>query len=377
MAVFGTRPEAIKMAPVVHALRKTTEIDVVVTVTAQHRSMLDQVLELFEIIPEFDLGIIEDRQTLTSITTKALTGLEPILRGYRPDMVVVQGDTTSTFAGALASFYQRIPVAHVEAGLRTGNPNLPYPEEINRRLTSRLAALHFSPTAEARDNLLAEGVSREHIVVTGNTVIDALLDALRRRTGCESPVLTELDSHSRPVLLVTTHRRESWGEPMRQIGLALADIARAEPEVIILFPVHRNPVVREVILPCLQGLRNVQVIEPLDYGDFVRLMARSTLVLTDSGGIQEEAPSLGKPVLVLRATTERPEAVRAGTVRLVGTDRTAVRDAALNLLRDPSAYEAMAKRANPYGDGHAARRIATAICRYFGTGDHPPDEFRA
>jgi UDP-N-acetylglucosamine 2-epimerase (non-hydrolysing) len=289
-------------------------------------------------------------------------------------MVIVQGDTTTTFTGALAGFYHQVPVAHVEAGLRTGDRYSPYPEEINRRLTSQLTSLNFAPTSGARENLLAEGFPPESIVVTGNTVIDAFLMAPRRGSGAPAPEVADLDDHDRPVLLVTAHRRESWGEAMEGVGQALADLARAEPDLTIVFPIHQNPVVREAILPAVEDLANVRIIEPLSYAPFARLIQRSTLVLTDSGGIQEEAPSLGKPVLVMRDTTERPEAVRAGTVRLVGTDRELIVASVLELLRDPTAYATMAKAVNPYGDGKAAGRILAAIRHFFGEGP-PAEEF--
>jgi len=374
MLVFGTRPEAIKMAPIVLGLRETPGLEPVVAVTAQHREMLDQVLELFEITPDYDLDILQARQSLTEVTTRALLALDPVVAEVAPDMVVVQGDTTTTFVGALTAFYHQIPVAHVEAGLRTGDPYSPYPEEINRRLTTQLTALHLAPTPKARQNLLADGVRPDSVVVTGNTVIDALLSTVDRRVAFGDPALEELDADPRRVVLVTAHRRESWGEGMTAIANALADIAAAEPEVLIVFPIHRNPVVREAILPAIEGFENVRVVEPLAYGSFARLMQRASLLLTDSGGIQEEGPSLGKPVLVMRDTTERPEAVEAGTVRLVGTSRTRIAKSALELLRDPGAHAAMANAVNPYGDGQATRRTISAIRHFFGEGDRP-DEF--
>jgi UDP-N-acetylglucosamine 2-epimerase (non-hydrolysing) len=375
MCVFGTRPEAIKMAPVVLALKEEQGLQVTVAVTGQHRQMLDSVLRLFGIVPDFDLDILQQRQTLTEITTRVLERLTPVVESQRPDMVIVQGDTTTTFVGALAAFYHRVAVAHVEAGLRTGDPYSPFPEEVNRRLTTRLTNLHLAPTPWARQNLLDEGIDSRHVVVTGNTVIDALRWAISRSARFDHPALTDLDEDTRPVLLVTIHRRETWGAPMVEVGKALAEIAVAEPRLIVVFPVHRNPVVREAVLPPVTGLPNVRVVEPLGYADFARLIARSTLVLTDSGGLQEEAPSLGKPVLVLRDTTERPEAVRAGTARLVGTQKATVRDAVLGLLHDPHAYAAMATAVNPYGDGRAAGRVIAAIRHYFGQGG-PPEQFQ-
>lgn len=372
--MFGTRPEAIKMAPLVLALRAAEGFEVIVAVTGQHRDMLDQVLDLFGIIPDFDLNIQEPRQALGQVTTRVLQGLQPLVADVEPDLVMVQGDTTTTFTGALAAFYGRVPVAHVEAGLRTGDRYSPYPEEVNRRLTTQLASLHLTPTANARDNLLREGLDRSAVVVTGNSVIDALLWAVEQQAPYGDPALSDLDSHDRPVLLVTAHRRESWGPAMASVGHALADIARSEPDLLVVFPVHPNPAVREAILPPLGGLDNVRVLEPLSYGSFARLMARSTLVLTDSGGIQEEAPSLGKPVLVMRDTTERPEAVSAGTARLIGTDRMVVGRAVLDLLRNETAYNDMANAVNPYGDGWAARRTVAALRHFFGEGP-PSDEF--
>jgi UDP-N-acetylglucosamine 2-epimerase (non-hydrolysing) len=376
MCCFGTRPEAIKMAPVVHALERSDGFEPVVAVTAQHRSMLDQVLDLFAIRAKYDLDVIEPRQTLTGVTVRALERLTPVLEAERPDVVLVQGDTTTTFVGALAAFYQRIPVVHLEAGLRTGDPLSPWPEELNRRLTTQLTTLHLAPTATSKANLLAERVGADRVVVTGNSVIDALLWTAARRPALQEPALRGLDGDPRRVLLVTAHRRESWGAPMAGIGRALAAIARAEPELLVVFPVHRNPVVREAILPALDGLDNALLTEPLGYGDFVRLMDRAHLILTDSGGVQEEGPSLGKPVLVLRDTTERPEAVAAGTARLVGTDEEAIAGAVRELLHDPAAYAAMANAVNPYGDGEASRRTLAALAHLFGEGP-APDEFAA
>lgn len=374
MVVFGTRPEAIKLAPLVRALADSPDFQPVVVVTGQHREILDQVLHLFDVKPDVDLDIIESRQTMTQVTTRALAGLEPVVASVQPDMVVVQGDTTTTFAGALAAFYQRVPVTHVEAGLRTGDITAPYPEEMNRRLTTQLAALHLAPTPNAKRALLAEGVPGEHIVVTGNTVIDALRWAVGRRVAYGDSALADLDNDLRPVLLVTAHRRESWGPGMRAIGHALGQIARDRPELLIVLPIHPNPVVREAILPAVAALDNVRIIEPLPYGAFARLMARSQLILTDSGGVQEEGPSLGKPVLVMRDTTERPEAVAAGTARLVGTDAEALVAAVGTILDDPDAYAAMANAVNPYGDGQAVRRSLAALAHVL-HGAPAPDEF--
>jgi UDP-N-acetylglucosamine 2-epimerase (non-hydrolysing) len=375
MVVFGTRPEAIKVAPLLQALAASSWSQPVVAVTAQHRRILDQVLELFAICPNYDLDIMRLGQTLTDVTVGALGGLGPILVDADPDLVVVQGDTTTTFAAALASFYRRVPVVHLEAGLRTGNVQSPYPEEMNRRLTSQLASLHLAPTPTARANLLAEGANPCSVVVTGNTVIDALHWTVGRRIPYRDRELAGLDTDPRPVLLVTAHRRESWGEPMAAIGAALAELARSHPDLRIVLPVHPNPQVREALLPAVAGLDNVVTVEPLAYGEFARLLDRATIVLTDSGGVQEEAPSLGKPVLVMRDTTERPEAVAAGTARLVGTDRDRIVANVRTLLQDTDAYAAMANAVNPYGDGRAAERSCQALARFLGL-DATVDEFK-
>ena len=374
MVVFGTRPEAIKLAPIVARLRRSKDFRPIVAVTAQHREMLDQVLDLFSIRPDHDLDIIEARQTLTGLTLRAVAGVSRLVEEERPDAVIVQGDTTTTFAGALAAFYHKVPVVHVEAGLRTGEPYLPFPEELNRRLTAQLAALHLPPTPTARENLLAEGIPRDRIVVTGNTGIDALLWASRHAPRSTDPVIRRLGRDRRRMLLVTAHRRESWGEGMQAIGEALMEIAAARPDLIVVAPLHRNPIVRETLAPLLEPLDNVVLLEPLPYGDFVRLMVRSDVILTDSGGIQEEGPSLGKPVLVMRDVTERPEAVAAGTARLVGTSKRAIVAEVSRLLDDITAYAAMAAAMNPYGDGQAAHRTVAAIAHYFGLGPQP-DEF--
>jgi UDP-N-acetylglucosamine 2-epimerase (non-hydrolysing) len=366
MVVFGTRPEAIKVAPLIQALAAAPWSRPMVAVTAQHRRILDQVVELFAICPNYDLDIMRTGQTLTDVTVGALAGLGPVLADADPELVVVQGDTTTTFAAALASFYRRVPVAHLEAGLRTGDVLSPYPEEMNRRLTSQLASLHLAPTPTARASLLTEGVKPGSVVVTGNTVIDALHWTVGRRVPYRDRELASLDADPRKVLLVTAHRRESWGEPMAAIGAALADLARSQPDLIIVLPIHPNPRVRDALLPAVTGLGNVLVVEPLAYGEFARLLDRATIVLTDSGGVQEEAPSLGKPVLVMRDTTERPEAVSAGTARLVGTDRNRIVANVRSLLHDPDAYAAMANAVNPYGDGQAAERSCQAMARFLG-----------
>lgn len=372
--VFGTRPEAIKMAPVVLALEESEHFQPVVIVTAQHREMLDQVLDLFGIVPDYDLNILRPGQTLTRVTTSALAALDPVLCQVAPDLVLVQGDTTTVFVGALAAFYHQIPVGHIEAGLRTGDPYSPFPEEINRRLTTQLTALHLAPTPSAAGNLVAEGVPREQIMTTGNTVIDALHLTLR---DLSSPCVDRwctVHADPRRLLLVTAHRRESWGEPMRRIGLALAELARRRHDLLIVFPIHRNPLVREAIEPAVRGFDNVLLDEPLAYGQFCALMNRADIVLTDSGGVQEEAPALGKPVLVMRDTTERPEAVMAGTVQLVGTEQDIIVQAVERLLDNPDAYTEMANAVNPYGDGHASERVVGAIGNFL-DGRPRPEEF--
>lgn len=365
MTIFGTRPEAIKMAPVILELQKfPAQIETIVTVTAQHREMLDQVLNLFEIKPQFDLNIMSAGQTLFDITSRALLGLNEILAQVKPNLVLVHGDTTTTFAGALAAYYHQITVGHVEAGLRTKNKYSPFPEEMNRKLTGALTDLHFAPTATAKNNLLAEGVDAEKIFVTGNTVIDALYKIVDKNYKF-SGELEKINSTNKKIILVTTHRRENLGEPMRQVYTALKKIVEEFPDVEIIFPVHKNPKVREVVNSVLGNLAQVSLIEPLDYQPFANLMNRATLILTDSGGIQEEAPSLGKPVLVLRDTTERPEAVDAGTVKLIGTEMEKVYGAAKLLLTDAAEYKKMATAQNPYGDGAAAKRIVKAVLEKF------------
>jgi len=362
MAVFGTRPEAIKMAPVVLELsRYPGRIKPIVAVTAQHREMLDQVLQLFGIVPDYDLDIMSQGQTLFDITCRSLQGLNDVLSAERPDVVLVHGDTTTTFAGSLAAFYHQITVGHVEAGLRTRNKFSPFPEEMNRKLTGALTDLHFAPTATARDNLIAEAVDPQAVFVSGNTVIDALLATVNERYEFTEPLLSGIDYRQKRVILVTTHRRENLGEPLRHVYQALRDIVAEFADVEIVFPVHKNPRVREVVQAELGRLERVHIIAPLDYQPFANLMARSHLVLTDSGGIQEEAPSLGKPVLVLRDTTERPEALVAGTVKLIGTDRDRVYGETRRLLTDEAEYRRMANACNPYGDGRAAGRIVAFL----------------
>ena len=359
MVVFGTRPEAIKMAPVIKELRKVTDIETVVVVTAQHREMLDQVLQLFGIVPDYDLDLMKEKQDLYSITTGVLSGLKDIMQGEKPDLVLVHGDTTTTFAAALAAFYERIPVGHVEAGLRTRNKYSPYPEEMNRSLTGRLAELHFAPTDVSRENLLAESVASFKIWVTGNTVIDALMETVRE--GYQFDDSLQGIDFNRRIILVTTHRRENWGDHMRDIYAALLQLAEEFEDVEIVFPVHRNPTVKDLAEEMLGGRERIHLLDPLEYEAFANLMNLSYIIMTDSGGLQEEAPSLGKPVLVLRDTTERPEAIQAGTVQLVGTVQNNVHKAARRLLLDRSQYDKMAHAINPYGDGKAAIRIVRVI----------------
>lgn len=366
LTVFGTRPEAIKMAPLVHALAQDAAFESKVCVTAQHREMLDQVLRLFAIAPDYDLNIMKPGQGLTEITCRILEGLKGVLDDFKPDVVLVHGDTTTTLATSLAAFYQRIPVGHVEAGLRTGNLYSPWPEEANRRLTSHLAAYHFAPTENSRQNLLHEQQPDSHIFVTGNTVIDALFwvrdqvlsDAAQCARMAQRYAFLDAD---KKLILVTGHRRESFGGGFERICSALADIARSHPEVQVVYPVHLNPNVSEPVNRILQGIDNIFLIEPQDYLPFVYLMTHAYLILTDSGGIQEEAPSLGKPVLVMRDTTERPEAIDAGTVQLVGTDVARIVSAVTRLLTDEETYHMMSRAHNPYGDGHACQRILKAL----------------
>lgn len=374
MVCYGTRPEAVKLAPVIWALR-AAHLEVEVVLTGQHRSMLDQTNELFGIEPDYDLNIISERQTLTDITTKALLGLERVLHEASPDLVMVQGDTTSTFAAALAAFYAKIPVAHVEAGLRTNMALDPYPEELNRRLTTQLTSIHLTPTHQARDNLLREGVGPEAVFVTGNTVIDALHHALQThgRGLVDDPVLQHIDTNDGPILTVTLHRRESVGRPMEQVVDAVAQLALGRPDLRVVLPMHKNPAVREMIIPRLSHLPNIHLTEPLPYLSFSRLLAASAVVLTDSGGVQEEAPSLGVPVLVARKTTERPEAIAAGTALLVGTETSAVLETVGGLLDDPLRHAEMARATNPYGDGRAAERVAAAVLHVSGSAVRPTD----
>ena len=373
MPIYGTRPEAIKMAPIVTALQNSDQFECVVTVTGQHREMLDQVNEIFGITPDHDLNIIQPRQTLNGVLTRTVEGLDRIFEDTPPDAVVVQGDTTTSTAAAIAAFYRGIPVIHAEAGLRSFNLFSPFPEEANRKITSQITSLHLAPTATSKENLLREAITKEDIVVTGNTVIDALLHTVEQQLPFTDPQLEKIASSGKRVLLVTTHRRENQGEAMRGVGRALARIADAEPELTIVLPAHRNPVVREAVLPAIEGKPNVVVTEPLAYGEFTRMLSVAHVVLTDSGGVQEEAPSLGKPVLVMRENTERPEAVTAGTVKLIGTDEERIVTEVDRLLNDADAYQAMANAVNPYGDGKAAERSLAAIEQMFGVGRRVAD----
>jgi UDP-N-acetylglucosamine 2-epimerase (non-hydrolysing) len=373
MTIFGTRPEAIKMAPVVKALEQSEHLQAVTCVTAQHREMLDQVLSLFSIRPEYDLDIMRQRQGLNGTLRRALEGLEQALQQERPDLVLVHGDTLTTFAGSIAAFYEQIAIGHVEAGLRTYNKYFPFPEEINRRLTGVLADLHFAPTGMSRDNLLREGVKPEHIYVTGNTAIDALRTTVRADYQFISQELQAID-FSLPTIVVELHRRENWGEPIAAACRAIRRLVSEHADLQVVFPVHLNPVVRDTVNAELSQVERVHLISPLDAADYHNLVDRSYLVISDSGGIQEEAPALGKPVLVVRTVTERPEAVQAGTVKVVGVDAADIYQAAEQLLLSPEAYQAMSEAQNPYGDGHASERIVAAIEHYFGyRTDRPVD----
>ena len=374
MTVFGTRPEAIKMAPLALELGRRSEFNALCCVTAQHREMLDSVLNIFSLRPDYDLNIMEPRQTLSTITAKSLTGMDSVLETAKPDLILVHGDTSTTFAGALAAFYHKIPVGHVEAGLRTYDKWSPYPEEINRKMVGAIADLHFCPTVANRVN-----VTREHITqgvfLTGNTVIDALQTTVTQNFTFETDILNHLDYANRRVILVTCHRRENYGQPMDNIMTALRRISDAFPDTELVYPVHPSPVVQEAAHRYLDNHPHIHLISPLDVREMHNLMARCHLVMTDSGGLQEEAPALGKPVLVLRRETERPEAVAAGTVRLAGVDESEIFHLAAQLLANPSEYDKMAHAANPYGDGHACRRIADAIAWHFGLRETPPEEF--
>ena len=374
MSIFGTRPEAIKMAPLVKELAGRAGVESLCCVTAQHRQMLDSVLDIFQIKPQFDLNIMEPRQTLSTITTKCLLGLERVFQEARPDLVLVHGDTSTTFSAALAAFYSQISVGHVEAGLRTYDKYSPFPEEMNRTMVGDLVDLHFCPTPANRANLEREGITKG-VFLTGNTVIDAMSTTVRPDFRFTTELLNRLDYVGRTVILVTCHRRENYGQPMDNIMTALRRVAEAYPQVELVYPVHLSPVVREAAGKYLAGHERIHLIDPLDVEEMHNLMARCRFVMTDSGGLQEEAPALGKPVLVLRRETERPEAVAAGTARLAGTEEANVFELAAELIESPAAYERMAHAVNPYGDGHACRRIADAVEYRFGLRENPPEPF--
>ena len=376
MTVFGTRPEAIKMAPLALELKKYNEIETVVCVTAQHRQMLDQVLDIFRLTPDYDLDIMKDRQTLVGITNRVLEGLDGVIKKEKPDVVLVHGDTTTSFVAALAAFYNQVSVGHVEAGLRTYDKYSPFPEEMNRNLTGRIADFHFAPTQQNRKNLLKENIAPEKIYVTGNTVIDALKTTVRKDYVFQDEVLNHLDfAHSR-VIIVTAHRRENLGEPLENICHALKELVNRYEDVQIVYPVHLNPAVRETVFSILGNTDRVHLIDPITVDELHNAMARSFMVMTDSGGIQEEAPALAKPVLVLRRETERPEAVDAGTVKIAGVDKDVILRLAKELLDDPEAYHKMAHAANPYGDGEASQRIVDAILYAFGRSGERPVDFQ-
>jgi len=374
MTVFGTRPEAIKMAPLVHALEHNENTESIVCVTAQHRQMLDQVLDIFNIKPDYDLDIMEQRQTLATITEKSLHGLDAVLEEAKPDIVLVHGDTSTTFAGALAAFYHKIPVGHVEAGLRTYDKYSPFPEEMNRKLVGQIADLHFAPTARNRDNLAREQIT-DGVLVCGNTVVDAIHMTVRDDFAFRDPALQALDFKNDRVVLVTAHRRENYGEPMENICRAIARLSDRYPDVHFVYPVHLSPYVRETAEKFLGGRDRVHLIAPLAVDEMHNLMARCYLIMTDSGGLQEEAPSLGKPVLVLRHETERPEAIEAGTVKLAGIVEDQIFQMACELFDDAQAYEKMAHAVNPYGDGHTCARIVQAIEHHFGLRADAPESF--
>lgn len=375
ITIFGTRPEAIKMAPLVKELERREEIESKVCVTAQHREMLDQVLELFDITPDFDLNIMKSKQTLTGITNRVLEGLEEVFDIEKPDMILVHGDTTTTFAGALAAFYKQIKVGHVEAGLRTFNKYFPFPEEMNRKLTGSLADLHFAPTKGSKNNLLREGVNENDIYITGNTVIDAMQHTVDEDYIFENDELNKIDFENKKIIMITAHRRENWGEGIENICEALNRIVEENKDVELVYLVHLNPVVKDVVFEKLGNKERVHLLSPLDTKETHNLMNRSFMVMTDSGGLQEEAPHLGKSVLVLRDVTERPEAVEAGTVKLVGTDVAKIVEEANELINNIDAYNKMSKSINPYGDGLASKRIVNAILKYYGLSDNEIEEF--
>lgn len=374
MTIFGTRPEAIKMAPLVNELKKDEAIEDIVCVTAQHRQMLDQVLDIFNIKPDYDLNVMKDRQTLAQITSSVLQGIVTVIEKAKPDIVLVHGDTTTTFSGALAGFYSKVRIGHVEAGLRTYDKYSPFPEEMNRKLVGSMADLHFCPTSNNKNNLLKENIDQDGIYVTGNTVIDALKTTVTNTYEFSTKELKDLDFGKR-IILMTAHRRENLGEPLRNIFRAVKRIATEYKDIEIVYPVHLNPAVQEPAREILGNIKNIHLIDPIDVQELHNLMDRSYMVMTDSGGLQEEAPALGKPVLVLRHETERPEAVEAGTVKMAGTDENNIYELAKKLLDDKEEYDRMNKAANPYGDGKASQRIVQAIKFYFGVANEPPREF--
>lgn len=376
MTLFGTRPEAIKMAPLVKELEKYEEIQSKVCVTGQHREMLDQVLELFDIKPDFDLNIMKSKQTLTGITTKVLEGFEEVLENERPDIVLVHGDTTTTFAGSLAAFYKQIKVGHVEAGLRTFDKYFPFPEEMNRKLTGAIADMHFAPTVGSKNNLLREGVKEADIFVTGNTVIDAMEHTVEKEYIFENEVLNNINFENKKIIMVTAHRRENWGEGIENICSSLAQIVKENKDVELVYLVHLNPVVKDVVYKHLDGKERIHLLPPLDTKETHNLMNKAYLIMTDSGGLQEEAPHLGKPVLVLRDVTERPEAVSAGTVKLVGTDVDTINGEATKLINSKEEYEKMSKAINPYGDGKSSVRIVEDILYHFGIRNEKSEDFK-
>ncbi len=376
--IFGTRPEAIKIFPIIQEIKKYSDkLDLKVIVTAQHREMLDQVLKTFEIEPDYDLNIMQEKQTLSQITKNSIQGIEDILKKEKPDMVLVQGDTTTTFTAALAAFYQKIKIGHIEAGLRTRDKYYPFPEEINRRLTTVLADLHFVPTQNSCQNLLSEGIKRENIYISGNTVIDTLFLIRNRKYSSKlKNIFKNENLNDKRLILVTTHRRENWGVPLSEICEALSQLVKDYPEIAIIFPVHKNPGIRTKVQKILENKERVILLDTLDYPDMVKIMVRSSIILTDSGGIQEEAPSLGKPVLVLRKETERPEAVDAGVVKVIGTESNKIYQEVKELLDFPEKYAMMAQCLNPYGDGKAAIRIIQRILYYYGLKIKYPEEFK-
>lgn len=374
MSIFGTRPEAIKMAPLVKELAACEDLESICCLTGQHREMLDSVMEIFDLQADYDLNIMEKRQTLSTITTKTLLGMEQVMQQCRPDMILVHGDTSTTFAGALAAFYHQVPVGHVEAGLRTWDKYSPFPEEMNRTLVGDIAELHFSPTKANADNLRREAIGGE-IFITGNTAIDAMRYTVQKDYRFNTDILNQLDFENRRVIVVTCHRRENYGEPMEQIMTAIAEVVRTHPDVDVVYPVHLSPVVRECAAKYLSGKERIYLIDPIDVQEMHNLIARCYMVMTDSGGLQEEAPALGKPVLVMRRETERPEAIAAGTARLAGVCYEDILAEANRLLDNDDAYTDMAKAVNPYGDGYACRRIAQAIRYHFGLRTDAPENF--